>query len=490
MGDMKLLLLAVTFVGIMINTTLSSSSLTFLVESSKIHVETSVKGLRVSLKFTTAISLLTVKTNFNSVTEIVTNYKALPYLQEGSSMKAKYVNALNPGVNHLTSITKLYTHLFSFTDADKNLEPKSSCLLTIHMIDSSTFVEGTKFLQAKFLELIGLETDVLMKADNTKMAALANFITSFNSICSDWHSQISNIIGELDTLDGLIFPESLKGKLEIASCLEGNGHEFEQITVLSTTPIKNGFIAELDIGIPTSLVKLNHLTPIFYSGVGLRGESENIYFTRNPNSTIVKLLNCSTDLIWINEKAPVCQEIPLPDLCKEGLMMDNIEKVLEGCHFTYSKPPIAIRLLDDGILIQGENLTVTEDGRAIYESTPYVIYSDKQVKISKVGQELIFPALTTPSVKTIVKSRLTQLHILTMKNKAFWDELFFNFNIHDYIEWIALFIEGILAPMALCGICLGLKNKVTQRQQRKIVAKQKRKQNQKETKALLRSARL
>jgi len=68
------------------------------------------------------------------------------------------------------------------------------------MIDSSTFVEGTKFLQAKFLELIGLETDVLMKADNTKMAALANFITSFNSICSDWHSQISNIIGELDTV--------------------------------------------------------------------------------------------------------------------------------------------------------------------------------------------------------------------------------------------------------------------------------------------------
>ena len=75
-----------------------------------------------------------------------------------------------------------------------------------------------------------------------------------------------------------------------------------------------------------------------------------------------------------------------------------------------------------------------------------------------------------------------------MKNKAFWDELSFTFNIHDYIEWIAIFIEGILAPMTLCGICLGLKNRVTQRQQRKIVAKQKRKQNQKETKALLRSA--
>ncbi len=160
---------------------------------------------------------------------------------------------------------------------------------------------------------------------------------------------------------------------------------------------------------------------------------------------------------------------PLSDLCKEGLMMDNIDKILEGCHFSYSKPPIAIRLLDEGILVQGENLTVTEDGRAIYEITPYVIYSDKQVKISKVGQELIFPALVTPSINAIVKSRLTNVNILLMKNKAFWDELSFTFNIHDYIEWIAIFIEGILAPMTLCGICLGLKNRVTQRQQRKIV---------------------
>ena len=222
MGDMKILLLAVAIVGIIINTTESSSSFTFLAESSKIHVETSVKGLRVSLKFTTAISLLNVKTNFNSLNTVVTSYKALPCLQEGSTMRSKYIDALNPGINHLASITTLYTQLYSFTDAEKTIEPKSSCLLTISMIDNSTFIEGTKFLQAKFLELIGVETDVLFKADTTKMAALANFITSFNSICSDWHSQISNIIGELDTLDGLIFPESLKGKIEVASCLTGN----------------------------------------------------------------------------------------------------------------------------------------------------------------------------------------------------------------------------------------------------------------------------
>jgi len=432
MRAMKLLLLAVALLGSILVSVESASSFTFLAEKSKLHVETSVKGLRVSLKATTNVTLLSVKTQFQNLLDMEVYYKAFPYMQVGSTLRETYGTALDPGVNHLKAATKLYTHLYSYTDLEKTT----------------------------------------------------------NSICADWHNQLSDIIGELDTLDGLVFPESLKGKLETASCLTGNGHEFEQITVLSTTSIKEGFIAELDVGTPTSLKEMTHLTPIFYDGVGLRGESDKLYFVREPNETVVKLLNCSNDLVWINDKAPICHEIPLPDLCKDGLKMDSIEKILEGCYFTYSKPPIAIRLKDEGILVQGSNLTVTEDGRAIYEATPYIIYSDKEVKISKFGQELVFPALAIPAVRSIARSRLTNLNILSMKNKAFWDELLYTFNIHDYIEWIAIGIEALLAPLVFCGICLGLKNKVTRIQQQKKLTKSKRKQNQKETKALLRSSRL
>ena len=490
MRAMKLLLLAVALLGSILVSVESASSFTFLAEKSKLHVETSVKGLRVSLKATTNVTLLSVKTQFQNLLDMEVYYKAFPYMQVGSTLRETYGTALDPGVNHLKAATKLYTHLYSYTDLEKTTTAKSSCVLEFQMFDYSMFTEGVKFLQAKSIELSGVLTEVAMKADSAKMSALANFIIAFNSICADWHNQLSDIIGELDTLDGLVFPESLKGKLETASCLTGNGHEFEQITVLSTTSIKEGFIAELDVGTPTSLKEMTHLTPIFYDGVGLRGESDKLYFVREPNETVVKLLNCSNDLVWINDKAPICHEIPLPDLCKDGLKMDSIEKILEGCYFTYSKPPIAIRLIDEGILVQGSNLTVTEDGRAIYEATPYIIYSDKEVKISKFGQELVFPALAIPAVRSIARSRLTNLNILSMKNKAFWDELLYTFNIHDYIEWIAIGIEALLAPLVFCGICLGLKNKVTRIQQQKKLTKSKRKQNQKETKALLRSSRL
>ena len=174
------------------------------------------------------------------------------------------------------------------------------------MLDKSALVEGVKYLQGKSMDLSGVATDTAMKADVAKMAALANFVTAFNSICTDWVHQITNVIGELDTLQSLNFPDSLKGKIEMSSCLTGNGHEFEEINVIATSSIKEGFIAELDIGIPTVFKEMVLLVPIAYGGIGLKGESDKTYFAREINSTMVKLLSCSSDLTWVNENAPLC----------------------------------------------------------------------------------------------------------------------------------------------------------------------------------------
>ena len=121
---------------------------------------------------------------------------------------------------------KLYTQLYSLTDPTGTAKTKSSCIFEYSMLDKSALVEGVKYLQGKSMELSGVATDTAMKADVAKMAALANFVTAFNSICADWVHQITNVIGELDTLQSLQFPDSLKGKIEMSSCLTGNGHAF------------------------------------------------------------------------------------------------------------------------------------------------------------------------------------------------------------------------------------------------------------------------
>ena len=84
----------------------------------------------------------------------------------------------------------------------------------------------------------------------------------------------------MDILDGLEFPQSMKGRLETLSCMAGQGHEFETVTVISSTPGKTGLRIELDVGYPTALKAMVRMMPIPYSGVGIKGETENMIFAR------------------------------------------------------------------------------------------------------------------------------------------------------------------------------------------------------------------
>ena len=483
-GEKKHLQLTKFIIGIFCINIYFCNSFTFLAEKSSLFVETKLKGIRLSLRATTEISLLDAKAKIQTLEDMVGVYKALPYFAEGSTLKTKYENALEPGSNNLKTLAKLYTQLYSLTDPSKSINPISSCIFEYSMLDKSALVEGVKYLQGKSMELSGVTTEAAMKADTVKMGALANFITAFNSICADWVHQIANVIGELDTLESLRFPDSLKGKIEMSSCLAGNGHEFEKINVISTSPTKEGFIAELDIGVPTELKEMIHLTPIVYDGIGLKGESEKVHFVREINSTIVKLFSCTSDLIWVDEQAPLCSELELPSLCRDGLMMENIDNIIKGCQFTYLNPPNAIRLKDEGILVQGENFTLKEGGQDIYESAPYVIYTDKTVIVKGLKFELTFPSLTTPKSKKILRSRLSLIQKLNLHSKVFWDHLYATFDIHEHIDWIAIFSEAIIFPIALCGLCLGIRKRVSHRNRRRRVEACRRRHNQHASRAL------
>ena len=485
-GEKKHLQLSKIALGILCINVYLCSGFTFLAEKSSLFVETQLKGIRLSLHATTEISLLDAKAKIQTLEDMVIVYKALPIFAEGSSLKTKFANALEPGSNNLKQLAKLYTQLYSLTDPTGKAKTKSSCVFEYSMLDKSALVEGVKYLQGKSMELSGVATETAIKADAAKMAALANFVTAFNSICADWVHQITNVIGELDTLQSLEFPDSLKGKIEMSSCLTGNGHEFEEIKVISTHSIKEGFIAELDIGIPTVFKEMVHLVPIAYGGIGLKGESDKTYFAREINSTTVKLLSCSSDLTWVNENAPLCSELELPTLCKEGLMMDNINNIIKGCKLTYLNPPNAIRLQDEGLLIQGENFTLKEGGKDVYEPSPYIVYTDKEVVVKGLTFEITFPPLTTAAKsKGILKSRLSQLQILNLQTKVFWDHLYSTFDIHEHIDWIAIFAEIIILPIALCGLCLGLRKRVNHiNKRRKRTAVNRRRNNHQESRAL------
>jgi len=474
----------------MIMISYEDEQLTFLHPMGKLFLETSVKAVRVSIKATTQLTTTEMSENFLSLNTILTKYKALAIFTSTAALSTKYKTAVQPGEVYLAMAKELFTHLYTFMDSTKDILPQSSCVYTYNLIDKSVLSENEKMLKAKQAELSALTSGIDPKADKDNQVAIESFVTMFNSVSHDWYVHISTVISNLDTLDGLKFPENLKGHLESLACLAGNGIEFETIKVISSTPVKQGLIIELDVGVPASQKEIVTLTPITYNGVQLRGEDENVYFTRETDSTIVTLLNCTTTVEWVNSKAPFCHKVKLEENCKAGLMTGDTTKVLKYCLFKYATPPSAIRLIDNGILIQQLGLTVTNGGKTVYNVPPYVLYSNKEVKVSSEDEELVFPALTNFLVEKTLISRLTAIDILAMHSKCYWDTLWLEFDWTEYIDWAALCLGGLLVPLTFCGICLGCRNKVVQSMNAKKLNKAKRKRNMRETRALLRESRL
>ena len=467
----------------------SPNSLGLLAEKEKFHMGLGTKAVRVSLKAITDITKDNMTKYFEEMANISTSYEALPYLAIGTTLAIKYRSAILPGTNYITSAKDLYMHLYTFMDAGKDLPPLSKCSAEYFLFDTSVILEGKTLLQDQVEKLVGPLTETEVKADAAKLSNLEKFISSFNSIGASWYTQIQTIVAEMDILDGLEFPQSMKGRLETLSCLAGQGHEFETVTVISSTPGKKGLSIELDVGYPTALREMIRLMPIPYSGVGIKGETENMIFAREVGSTIVKLYNCSSDLIYVNDKAPTCSELPFPEGCKNGLIVNDMEKATKKCPFTYITAPMAVRLLDDSILVLGDGLTVTVGTKTIYQAPPFAIHSNSEVKIGNKVQELIFPALVTAAAEKIISTGLTSGQIIDMKKVAYWDSLYNSFDFGFYLSGLSLGIEGLLVPLVLISICIGVRNKVAQRKSLKKLTKEARKRNQRESRALLRESR-
>jgi hypothetical protein len=464
------------------------TSITFLVPKQKFLMDTSVKAYRISLKATTEISKTAMEAIFTNMSSLIADYKALPYLAIGTTLAIKYRLPIIPGENYLASSKSLYMYLYTFMDTDKELQIQSNCSLIYKLIDNLLLIEGLDFLRSKQEELMGPLTENEVQTDKSKLMQLDNFVIAFNSITSNWYAQIHKIVSEIDNLNSFKFPESLKGRLETVSCLNGTGINFEQINVISSTPGKGGLTIELDVGVPAAMKEMIHLMPISYGGISLKGEADKVIFAKEADSTVVQLLNCSTDLIYVNENAPTCKEIPLEEDCKNGLKIDDIDKILKFCYFSYITPPIAVRLLDDGILILGSDLTVTNYGKTLYQHPPYVLYTTSEVKISTESQELIFPALTTPVTPNILSTRLTMAQILQLQSKAYWDNTIYNLDVNEHLDLLALFIEVIMVPFLAISMCIGIRNKVAQVKSAKQISKKLKKRNQRETRALLRES--
>ena len=147
-----------------------------------------------------------------------------------------------------------------------------------------------------------------------------------------------------------------------------------------------------------------------------------------------------------------------------------------------------LRLGDDTLLIQGgEDIKVSDGTKVLFKKLPLVIGSRNTVTITKEHEEFIFPsrlnASSMPIGIWVTKLSTMQLH--GVKIKAAWDHFVSNLNFADYIEYAALGLQLLFAPLTILGIVMACRNRSYFKRQQKKREKEERKSNFEENNCLL-----
>ena len=114
-----------------------------------------------------------------------------------------------------------------------------------------------------------------------------------------------------------------------------------------------------------------------------------------------------------------------------------------------------------------------------------VIGSTEKVTVTVSGSEE-YEYFGSGSKGTGIKiSKLTKTQVNFLLLKATWDDAVYNFQIQDYVEYLALGLQLVFAPLTVVSLVLACMARRTSNQSRKKVEKDLKKRNFEENKRLL-----
>jgi hypothetical protein len=173
-------------------------------------------------------------------------------------------------------------------------------------------------------------------------------------------------------------------------------------------------------------------------------------------------------------------------MCISALEQQDVDLAIRSCKFEYGSDSIAVRLQNEGILVQGEFLNVMQGTVALIQKPPLVIYSNSEIKVSNLIEELIFKPTIPFLEQKVETSKITGLQLAAMKVRAYWHFIWSSIQSSEILNYISIIIEAIFAPLTLVGLCLGCRKRtVSQKENIRVVNRRSRKSNYRENMELL-----
>lgn len=455
----------------------TEKSLSILVKNKAVEVSQSILTERVTLVANLNISLTSLKTSFITLSNAYKKYTDLGFFSD-PALKKEYQQAIDVGKGQFARTSEIIQDLFNGLDQKLIQTPESSCVFFMATLNDTTIISETQFLTAKIAKVLGTWPIAEVKGEN--LALLERFIQSYNSISTGWYFTVQRQASNWNTLLSGKFPEELLAQLEQISCLERT--KYETVEVLGCTEGKQGLVCELNVQIPNSQQTYMTYTEVNYEGAQIAVPKPNYRFAQSSEGAELVWLDCKMEDLKSSD-AIHCTEQEIESLCRHALQHDDVDKILSNCNFTLVTPELISHLHDDGILIQGEEIMLLEDGKNIFSKPPLIIYTNLELIVLKDHKESKIIANTHTDNPRIIETKLSEDQISSMVSKAWWGDIAREMGWEDYVEYVGLALELILLPLTLLGIVLGLRGKCTKSRHEE----NPRKRNYRESKAMLKS---
>jgi hypothetical protein len=176
--------------------------------------------------------------------------------------------------------------------------------------------------------------------------------------------------------------------------------------------------------------------------------------------------------------------------CLNSLDQNDFFASLANCQFEYASDVIGLRVKNEGILIQGEYLSVFQGDNAVIQKPPLLITSMETITVSNLVEELKFtPAINFTTTK-IETTKLAGTEIASIKLRAYWKFFWSQVLTQEYLNYFTLILEAIFAPMTVAGLALSCRRRLRGKKvSEKKAVRKARKSNYRENMELLQSTR-
>ena len=277
---------------------------------------------------------------------------------------------------------------------------------------------------------------------------LLEFCNYYNEFSTIYEIITNGMVTAMGQLSDNKYPEILLGDLIKGCNITVNG-EGEKYSIIKCSKTSKGYRCQIQIAQATNFKEYTMLHAVHYEQIRLMGFAENDGFARTGDVREIKYLECEDKQ---GGDHSICKENNIPEPCKGMLGKQDVKGIVDYCNFTMNIPPVAIILPHGGILIQGDELIISNGGNSVSQKPPFAMYSPDTITIKYDEEDYVYPPAIKVDELMIIESKLTIDEIEYLKKTYHWNKVLESMDYESIIDYTLILLQVVFIPLAI-GSC-------------------------------------